>query len=238
MRRGACSRSPRPPPGQDERHRLLDRASGDDRPGDREVDLERARRRRRRTTRRSRSSGSTRPAGSTTSMREIVQDMIAAPMPVVVYVSPDGARAASAGPSSPRRPTSRRWPRRPTSAPRSPISVTGEDIGATSGRKIKNDAAAYVRALAAEHGRNATLAEEMVTDAKQRDRRRGARRRADRPDRPRPGRRCSLSSTASGSRGPKAQTLAHRRASRSRATTCRCSTSCSRSSSTRTSPTC
>jgi membrane-bound serine protease (ClpP class) len=47
----------------------------------------------------------------------------------------------------------------------SPISITGADIDEVLGRKIENDAAAYVRALAEEHGRNADLAEEMVRDA-------------------------------------------------------------------------
>src|SRR5918996_3709359 len=37
------------------------------------------------------------PGGLDSSMREIVKDVIAAPMPVVVHVSPDGAPAASAG---------------------------------------------------------------------------------------------------------------------------------------------
>src|SRR5919198_901224 len=37
------------------------------------------------------------PGGLADSMRSIIQDMFAAPMPVVVYVSPDGARAGSAG---------------------------------------------------------------------------------------------------------------------------------------------
>ena len=47
----------------------------------------------------------------------------------------------------------------------SPITIGGEDIGEVLGTKIENDAAAYVRALTEEHGRNPELAEEMVRDA-------------------------------------------------------------------------
>ena len=47
----------------------------------------------------------------------------------------------------------------------SPISIGGADIDEVLGRKIENDAAAYVRALAEEHGRNPDLAEEMVREA-------------------------------------------------------------------------
>ena len=47
----------------------------------------------------------------------------------------------------------------------SPITSTGGDIGGTLGRKITNDASAYVRALASSHGRNPDLAERMVREA-------------------------------------------------------------------------
>jgi membrane-bound serine protease (ClpP class) len=105
------------------------------------------------------------PGGLDTSMREIVQDIIAAPMPVVVYVSPDGARAASAGLFVTQAADVAAMAPQTNIGSASPVSISGADIDEVLGQKIENDAAAYVRALAEEHGRNPELAEEMVRDA-------------------------------------------------------------------------
>lgn len=108
------------------------------------------------------------PGGLVDSMRAIVQDILAAPMPVVVYVSPDGARAASAGLFITQAADVAAMAPQTNIGSATPISIgpggAGE-IDDTLGRKIENDAAAYVRALASEHGRNAELAEEMVLEA-------------------------------------------------------------------------
>ena len=105
------------------------------------------------------------PGGLDSSLREIVKDEIAAPMPVVAYVSPDGARAASAGLFVVEGADVAAMAPQTNIGSASPISVTGGDIGDVLGRKIENDAAAYVRALAEVHGRNPDLAEDMVRDA-------------------------------------------------------------------------
>jgi membrane-bound serine protease (ClpP class) len=105
------------------------------------------------------------PGGLDSSMREIIKDIIAAPMPVVAYVSPGGARAASAGLYITQSADVAAMAPQTNIGSASPVSVTGEDISETLDRKIENDAAAYVRALAEEHGRNGNLAERMVTDA-------------------------------------------------------------------------
>jgi membrane-bound serine protease (ClpP class) len=105
------------------------------------------------------------PGGLDTSMREIVKDIIAAPMPVVVYVSPDGARAASAGLFIAQAADVAAMAPQTNIGSASPISIGGEDVGEVLGRKIENDAVAYVRALAEEHGRDGDLAAAMVTDA-------------------------------------------------------------------------
>jgi membrane-bound serine protease (ClpP class) len=103
--------------------------------------------------------------GLDSSMREIIKDILAAPMPVVVYVSPDGSRAASAGAFITEAGDVAAMSPQTNIGSASPVSISGGDIGDVLGRKIENDAAAYIRALAEGHGRNGDLAERLVTEA-------------------------------------------------------------------------
>jgi membrane-bound serine protease (ClpP class) len=108
------------------------------------------------------------PGGLDDSMRSIIQDMLAAPMPVVVYVSPNGARAGSAGVYITEAADVAAMAPETNIGSATPISIGpgGEqNVSKVLGRKITNDAAAYVRALARGHGRNPDLAEEMVRKA-------------------------------------------------------------------------
>jgi membrane-bound serine protease (ClpP class) len=105
------------------------------------------------------------PGGLDESMRKIVKDIIAAPMPVVVYVSPNGARAASAGLFITESADVAAMAPQTNIGSATPISIGPGDQDRVLGRKIRNDAAAYVRALAEGHGRNPDLAEQMVRKA-------------------------------------------------------------------------
>ena len=105
------------------------------------------------------------PGGLDDSMRNIVKDIIAAPMPVVVYVSPNGARAASAGLFVTEAADVAAMAPQTNIGSATPISIGPGEQDRVLGRKIRNDAAAYVRALAEGHGRNPELAEQMVRRA-------------------------------------------------------------------------
>jgi membrane-bound serine protease (ClpP class) len=105
------------------------------------------------------------PGGLDSSTREMVKDIIAAPMPVIAYVSPDGARAASAGLFITEATDVAAMAPQTNIGSATPISIGPGETNEVLGRKIENDAAAYVRALADAHGRNADLAARMVTDA-------------------------------------------------------------------------
>jgi membrane-bound serine protease (ClpP class) len=105
------------------------------------------------------------PGGLESSMREIVKHIIDAPMPVVVYVSPDGARAASAGAFIAEAADVVAMSPQTNMGSASAIQSNGDDIGGTLGVKIENDAAAFIRALAETHGRDGELPGQMVTEA-------------------------------------------------------------------------
>jgi membrane-bound serine protease (ClpP class) len=105
------------------------------------------------------------PGGLDDSMRKIIKRILAAPMPVVVYVSPNGARAASAGLYITEAADVAAMAPQTNIGSATPISLGGGNEDKVLGRKVRNDAAAYVRALAEGHGRNPDLAEQMVRKA-------------------------------------------------------------------------
>ncbi len=104
------------------------------------------------------------PGGLDASMRDIIKGLLAAEVPVAVYVHPGGARAASAGVFI-------------TMAAHLAVMTPGTNIGAASpvalagqmdstmAAKVTNDAAAYARSIALLRGRNVAWAEEAVRKA-------------------------------------------------------------------------
>ena len=105
------------------------------------------------------------PGGLDASLRDIVKDILAAPMPVIVYVTPNGARAASAGVYITEAADVAAMAPQTNIGSATPISIGPGGASNVLDRKITNDAAAYIRALAAGHGRNPALAERMVRKA-------------------------------------------------------------------------
>jgi len=105
------------------------------------------------------------PGGLGSSMRAIVKAILAAEVPVVVYVAPPGASADSAGAVIGMAADVLAMAPQTNIGSSTPVSIGGEDISDDLRRKIVNDAAAYIGELAREHGRNVTVAREMVTKA-------------------------------------------------------------------------
>ncbi|KIF83863.1 serine protease [Noviherbaspirillum autotrophicum] len=129
------------------------------------------------------------PGGLDTSMRTIIKAILGSPVPVVTYVAPSGARAASAGTyilyashiaamapgtnlgaATPVRIGDTSEPKEPDDRPGAPTSSSRDnkpDKPSTQAmtRKQVNDAAAYIRGLAQLRGRNMDWAEQAVREA-------------------------------------------------------------------------
>jgi membrane-bound serine protease (ClpP class) len=105
------------------------------------------------------------PGGLEESMRKIVQKELALKIPVVVYVSPEGARAASAGVWISQAADVLAMAPATNIGSSTPIQGNGTNIGTDLRRKVVNDAAASLRGLAKTHGRNAQWADSAVRKA-------------------------------------------------------------------------
>ncbi|MBI2494132.1 MAG: nodulation protein NfeD [Candidatus Rokubacteria bacterium] len=104
------------------------------------------------------------PGGLERSMRAIVQRMLNADVPVIVYVVPTGARAASAGVYITMAAHVAAMAPATNIGAASPVAMGG-GADKTMMKKIENDAAAFIRTVAIERGRNAEWAEKAVRQA-------------------------------------------------------------------------
>ena len=102
------------------------------------------------------------PGGLDTSMRLIIKDFTASTVPVIVYVSPSGGRAASAGVFLTMAAHVAAMAPGTNIGAAHPVAVGGGDMDRTMKEKVENDAAAYLKSIAAQRGRNAVWAEDAV----------------------------------------------------------------------------
>ena len=107
------------------------------------------------------------PGGLDTSMREIIEKILSTETPVVAFVSPSGARAASAGffigvacdlfVMAPGTNTGAAHP--------VGVSITGQQMDETMADKVTHDAASYIKSIAEKRGRNIKMAEDAVRES-------------------------------------------------------------------------
>jgi membrane-bound serine protease (ClpP class) len=104
------------------------------------------------------------PGGLERSMRVICQRLLNAPIPVIVYVAPTGARAASAGVFITMAAHVAAMAPATNIGAAHPVALSG-GADKESMKKITNDAAAFARSIATERGRNADWAEKAVRES-------------------------------------------------------------------------
>ena len=106
------------------------------------------------------------PGGLLDSTREIVEAMLGSDVPIVVFVSPQGAQAASAGTFVTAAAHIAAMAPTTNIGAASPVGPGGEDLPETISSKITEDTAAFIRTIAEERDRNADALEATVLEAK------------------------------------------------------------------------
>jgi membrane-bound serine protease (ClpP class) len=102
------------------------------------------------------------PGGLVDSTRTIVKEMLAAPVPILVYVAPSGARAGSAGVFITMAAHVAAMAPTTNIGAAHPVAGGGQEVKGVMGEKIENDIAAFSETIAQRRGRNAEWAIQAV----------------------------------------------------------------------------
>ncbi|HSY78312.1 MAG TPA: nodulation protein NfeD [Verrucomicrobiae bacterium] len=102
------------------------------------------------------------PGGLLSSAQKIVKSILAAPLPVIVYVAPSGASAASAGTFITEAANVAAMAPGTTIGAAHPVEEGGEDIKGEMGQKMENFTATFARTIAQQRGRNEDWVEQAV----------------------------------------------------------------------------
>jgi len=105
------------------------------------------------------------PGGLAESMRRMVMAIYASDIPVVVYVAPSGARAASAGVMVTMAADVAAMAPGTHIGAAHPVNAGGKDLDKTMSEKVVNDMVAFVRSIAEKRGRNVQWAEKAVRES-------------------------------------------------------------------------
>ncbi len=105
------------------------------------------------------------PGGLAESMRKMVMAIYQSKIPVVVYVSPSGARAASAGVMITMAADVAAMAPGTHIGAAHPVNTGGKDLGKTMAEKVTNDMVAFVKSIAEKRGRNVEWAEKAVRES-------------------------------------------------------------------------
>ena len=106
------------------------------------------------------------PGGLDTSMRKMIKKMLNSPIQIIVYISPQAARAASAGAFITLASNLAAMSPGTNIGAASPVTIGGEgQIDEKMKSKVTNDAAAYIKSIASKRNRNEEMAEQFVRES-------------------------------------------------------------------------
>jgi membrane-bound serine protease (ClpP class) len=106
------------------------------------------------------------PGGLVDSTREIIEKIVDSPVPVIVYVTPSGSRAASAGFFILESADIAAMAPGTNTGAAHPVTIGGAKMDDVMKQKIENDLAAFMRSVASRRGRNVEVAESAVRESK------------------------------------------------------------------------